>query len=80
MLCSTITGENTNQNKQTKKKHGFLALQDYEVTVLAFIAKYEIQWIVYFNYNGLSALFAKEGIQKIVLCNSRRPCSGNLFS
>lgn len=48
-----------------EKNSGFLALQNYEVTVLAFMAKYKIQWIAYFNYNGLSALFIKQGIQRL---------------
>lgn len=71
MLHSIIT---------VKKNCGFLALQDYKATVLAFIAIDEMQWIVNFNYNGLSALFAKEGIRKIVIHNIRGPGSGNLFS
>lgn len=59
---------------------GFLALQDYEVTVLAFIAKDDIPWIVYFNYNGLSALIVKEDIQRFSLFSIRGLWSGNLFS
>lgn len=63
-----------------RKKCGFLAVREQEVTVLAFIPKDDMQRIVYFNYNGLSALFVKEGIQKIVLYSIRGPGRGNPFS